>query len=54
MPDNSQSWIWWGFTTIVLALLVNLASSYTKPYMDRWLNKFSETRRIKSQKKQEE
>lgn len=54
MPDSSQSWIWWGFTTVVLALLVNLASSYTKPYVDRVLNRISEGRKIRSQKKQEE
>jgi hypothetical protein len=53
MPNNSQLWIWWVFSTILIAIFVNLVSAYTKPYADKILERYSDSRRIKNKKKRE-
>jgi len=53
MPNNSQLWIWWIFSTILIAIFVNLVSAYTKPYADKILERYFDSRRIKNKKKRE-
>ena len=37
--------VYWWFTAIVVALVINLLSAYAKPWIDRWLETFSVVRR---------
>ena len=49
MPDTALSWTWWAFTTIVLALFINLLSDYMKPKIDSVLGKYSNKVKMKNE-----
>jgi hypothetical protein len=54
MPENLPSWGWWFFSVVVVGIAINLVSHYLIPYLDRYWEKRSETRRLKNEKKQRE
>lgn len=45
MPNNSLSWLWWVFSTVILAIIINVISDYIKPKVDHYLEKYSTKRR---------
>lgn len=47
---TGTSWAWWLFSTVILAIVLNLISSYLKPYIDRQFERFSDSRRVKNAK----
>jgi ABC-type multidrug transport system fused ATPase/permease subunit len=50
MPTDATLWIWWGFSTIIVGIVINIVSAYFKPYTDKIWEKYSNTRRIKNDK----
>ena len=44
-------WASWLFSAVLLGFLLNLASDYTKPYIDSLIEKFSDSRRIQNEEK---
>jgi len=54
MPNNLISWFWWIFSTIFMALLINIISAYLKPKIDDALEKYSNTRKELNEKEENE
>lgn len=50
IPKTGTEWGWFILTAFVLAIGINLISSYLKPVTDRWLGRFSDYRRISNEK----
>jgi|GEM_PF-4773986 len=50
--EIGTSWVWWLFSTVFLSIVLNLASSYVKPYLDRQFERFSDSRRVKNAKQE--
>ena len=49
MPDNTSSWLWWVFSTVLVAIVINLSSDYLRPRIDALWSKFSAKRRKMSE-----
>ena len=54
MPGNAVQWFWWVFSTVVVAVLVNLASAWVEPLLSRYLDRHAVARKLKSAAKQRE
>src|SRR4030095_11385827 len=52
MQPDFLSLSWWG-SVVVVGLLINLASAYLKPLIDRTMGRYSEKWRIRAGKKRE-
>ena len=53
-PYNGITWAWFIFSTIFLAIAINILSDYLKPFLDRRLERVSASRRIRNQLENEE
>ncbi|MBH9578659.1 hypothetical protein I7X39_17340 [Inhella sp. 1Y17] len=43
--SDISSWYWW-LSVVFVGIAINLASSYVKPPMDRWIERRSDRRRV--------
>lgn len=48
MPNNLSSWIWWLFSSVVLAVILNLVSDYLKQKVDIVFGNYKENQRKQS------
>ena len=51
MPSTVGGWAWWGTTTIVLSSVIGLGINLATPWVQKQLDKFSEERRDRKQKR---
>ena len=54
MPNNIISWLWWIFTVVIVASLVNLGTTYIKPRLDKFWEKYSTTQKLKNEEREKE
>ena len=45
-----SSWYWW-FSVVIIGILINIASAYIKPRIDRLYERMSSTKRLKDEAK---
>lgn len=54
LPHGSIGWLWWFMSAIVFSFGINVLSAYSKPYTDKWLEKYSKTQKKKNDKYRKE
>ena len=52
MPSEATGWAWWFLSLFVGGILVNLISAYVVPAVDRWLSKYFDSVRLRTEKQQ--
>lgn len=50
LPHGSVGWLWWFISAIIFSFGINVLSAYSKPYTDRWLEKYIKSRKEKNDK----
>ncbi|MFN8383729.1 MAG: hypothetical protein U0V02_17440 [Anaerolineales bacterium] len=50
MPNTLISWIWWFFSTVLIAIIINFFTEYSRPKIDKILGRYSNKQKEKNEK----
>ena len=50
MPDTLQGWMWWGFTAVIVGLVINIGANFLTPLARRGGESWFQRRRLKHEK----
>jgi len=51
LPSGWEAWTWWIFSVVIVGFLLNLATAFLYPKIEKQLARFSETRRKRLEEK---